>query len=134
MSGNVLRVLDELLPDRLLDVGGARTKTRHPVDDVGDEVKPIEVVQYDHVERGGRRAFLLVAADMQVVMIGAAIGQAMDEPRVSVIREDDRFVGREEHVKLLVAQPARVLPLRLEFHEIHDVDHPDLQGREVVPQ
>ena len=134
MPRNVLLVLDELVANRLLSVGGARTQSGHAVDDIGDQVKPIEVVQHDHVEGSGRRALFLVAAHVQVVMIRAAIGQPMDEQRIPVIGKDDRLVGREEHVELLVAQAVRMLALWLELHEIHDVDDPDLQLRDVRPK
>jgi hypothetical protein len=73
MLCDVSLVLDQLVPNGLLDVGGASTKSRHAVDDVGDEVKAIEVVQDNHVEGGGRRPFFLVTAHVQVRMIGAAM-------------------------------------------------------------
>ena len=97
----------QLVADGLLGVGGARAQLRHAVDDVGDQMKAVEVVQDDHVERRGGRAFFLVAAHVQIVMIGAAIGQAMDQPRIAVKGEDDRLVGREEDVEILVAQAVR---------------------------
>ena len=53
--------------------------------------------------RGG--AFLLVAAHMNVVVAGAPVGQAVDQPRVAVEREDDRLVDREERIE--VADPDR---------------------------
>ena len=62
----------------------------HAVDDVDDEVEPVEVVEHDHVERRGGRALLLVAAHVQVVVVVPPIGEPMDEPRVAVVREDDR--------------------------------------------
>ena len=65
-----------------------------------DEVETIEIVQHRHVERRGRRAFLLVAAHVKVVVIGAAIGQAMDQPGIAVKGEDDRLVLREQRVEV----------------------------------
>ena len=66
--------------DRLyLSLGGrARTESGHPLDHGGHEVKAVEVIENDHVERRGRGAFFLVAAHMQVVVIGAPVGQAVD--------------------------------------------------------
>lgn len=61
-------------------------------------------------------------------MINAAIGQPMNEQRISVIGKDDRLVGREEDVELFVAQAMRVLVLRLELHDIHDVNHPGFRN------
>jgi hypothetical protein len=37
-------------------------------------------------------ALLFVAADVDVVVVGAAIGEAVDQPRVGVEGEDDRLV------------------------------------------
>jgi len=97
-------------------------------------VESIEVIAHDHVE--GRRdcALFLVTAHMHVVVIRPAVRQSMDQPRVAVVREDDRPVGREEHVELLVAQPVRVLTLRLKLHQVHHVNHPDLEAREKLPE
>jgi hypothetical protein len=66
-------------------------------------------------------------------MIGPSIGQPMDQERIPVIREDDGLVGCEEHVKLFVAQAVRVLALRLELHQIDDVDDPHFQIGNVEP-
>jgi len=89
-------VLQELVADRLQGVGCARAKGGHAVDDIGDEVKPVEVVQHNPVEWGGRRAFFRVTAHMQVVIVRAPIRQAMDEQRITMKGKDDRLVGREE--------------------------------------
>src|SRR5207248_11076142 len=56
------------------------------------------------VEGRGDRAFLLVAPDVQVAVISAPVGQAMDEPRISVEGEDDRTVAREQGVEIRVRQ------------------------------
>ena len=44
----------------------------HPVDDVDDQVEPVEVVAHDHVERRRDRALLLVAADVEVGVVASA--------------------------------------------------------------
>ena len=62
----------------------------HPVDHVHDQVEPVEVVQHHHVERRGRGALLVVAADVDVVVVGPAVGQPVDQPRVPVEGEHDR--------------------------------------------
>ena len=104
MLRDVLLVLDELVADGLLGVGGLGAELRHAIDHVGDEVKAVQIVHHDHVERRGGRAFFLVAAHVQVLVVGAAIGEPMNQPGIAVIGEDDRLVGREEHVEILVAQ------------------------------
>jgi len=46
--------------------------------------------------------------------------------------EDDRLVPGEELVEVRVAQPMRVLGLRLQLHEVDDVDHADFQLRQMA--
>ena len=65
-----------------------------------DEVEAVEVVEHDHVERRRGRALLLVAAHVEVVVVRAPVGEPVDQPRVAVIGEDDRPVGREQRVEL----------------------------------
>ena len=97
-------------------------------------MEAIQVIEHDHVEGGRRRAFLLVAAHMEVLVVCAAIGQAMDQPRVTVKGEDHRLVLGEEDVEITVGEPVRVLACRLQFHQIHHVDHADSQLRSVLPE
>ena len=47
----------------------------------------------------------------------------MDEPAIVVKGEDDGRILGEERVEIRVAQPVRVLNLRLQLHEVNDVDH-----------
>ncbi len=96
----------------LAQTRGLRPQVRDPVDDVDDEVVPVEVVEHDHVERRRRRALLLVAAHVDVRVARAAVGEAVDEPRVAVVGEDDRPVGGEQGVELAVGQAVRVLRWR----------------------
>ena len=100
---------------------------RDAVDRVHDEMETVEVVQHRHVERRRDGAFFLVAADVNVVVIGAAISQSVDQPRVGVEGEDDRLILGEELVEIAIAQAVGVLGLRLQPHEIDDVNDADLQ-------
>ena len=81
---------------------GAHAERGHATDHVACEVEPVQIVADPHVERRGRRPLLLVAPDMQVVMVGPAIREPMDEPRITVESEDDGLVGREERVEIPV--------------------------------
>jgi len=73
------------------------------------------------------RSFFLVTAHVQVVVVRAAIRQPVNQPRIAVIREDDRLVFREQLIEVDVAQPVRMLGRRLQLHQIDDVDDADLQ-------
>jgi hypothetical protein len=59
---------------------------------------------------------------MQMDMVGPSIGQAVNQPGVSVKGKDNRFISGEDHVKILVAEAVGMLAPGLERHEIHDVD------------
>ena len=132
--GDVLLVLKQLVPYRLLGIGGAGPELRQPINDVAEEVKPIEIVHHHHVERRARRAFFLVAAHVQVLVVGPPVREPMDQPGVAVEGEHDRLVLGEERIEVLVRQAMRVLALRLQFHQVDDVDDPDLQRREMLPK
>src|SRR3989344_839360 len=56
----------------------------------------------------------------------------MDEPWVSMKREDDWSVDGENAIEILIAQSMRMFFLWLERHQIHDVDDANFQsGREL---
>src|SRR2546429_8844781 len=115
MLRDVLLVFDEFVADGLLGVGSLGTKLRHAVNHVRDEMKAVEVVHHHHVKRSRGRAFFFVTAHVEGPVVGAAIGEPMNQPGITVIGEDDRFVGREEHVEVLVGQTVRMFAPWLEF-------------------
>jgi hypothetical protein len=47
--------------------------------------------------------------------------------------EDNRLVRGEQRVEPGILQAVRVLGFGLQFHQIDDVDNPDLQVRQVLP-
>ena len=51
MLRDVLLMLDELVANGLLGVRDRGTELRHAINDVGDEMKAVQVVHYHHVER-----------------------------------------------------------------------------------
>ena len=88
----------------LAHVAGPRRQAGHAVDHVHHQVEAVQVVEHDHVEgrRGG--ALLLVAAHVDVVVVGAPVGEAVDQPGIAVVGEDHRPVGGEQRVELGVAR------------------------------
>ncbi len=97
---NVGVVFDQLVLQRLLQVGGFLAELRQAIDDVLREVEAVELVQHGHVEGGGDGAFFLVAAHVQVVVVRAPVGEAVNQPGIAVVREDNRLVAREQGVEL----------------------------------
>ena len=65
-------------------------------------------------------------------MVGASVSQAMDQPWIGVESEDDWSVLGEELVEVGVAEAVWVLGLRLQPHQIDDVDDADFQVGEVL--
>jgi len=88
-------VFDELISDSLHRVSSKIPKFWHPVNHVCYQMEAIQIVPDNHVERRGRGPLLLVTPDMKVVVVGPTIGQAVDQPGVAVVGENDGFVGRE---------------------------------------
>lgn len=113
---DILFVIDESVADRLFGICGSGSQLRHPVDDVLDEIKTVDVVEDAHIEGRGGCPLFLITADVQVFVVGAPVGQAMDQPRVAVKGKDNRLVGGKERIKIFVVQSVRMLARRLQGH------------------
>lgn len=90
---------------------GPFLQARHALDRLDGEVVAVELVQHCHVEGRRGRAFLNETSNMDVLMVGAFIGQPVDEVGVAVIGEDHRPLGGEHPVEILVGNPVRMLIL-----------------------
>jgi hypothetical protein len=134
MRSDILFVFDELVANCLLGVRGHGTESGDTIDDVGHEVKAIEIIHHHHVERRHGGPFFFEAAHMQIFMVGAAIGEPLNQPRIAVVGEDNRLVGGEQRVEITVTQAVGVLTLRLKFQQVDHVHHSDLQGRKMLAQ
>jgi hypothetical protein len=67
-------------------------------------------------------------------MVGAPVGEAVDEPRVAVVGEDHRAVDGEQRVEQGVGQAVRVLGVGLQAHQVDDVDDAHAQLGQMRPQ
>jgi hypothetical protein len=101
MLCNVLLVLDQLVLGLPLQVDALVPGLRQAVDGVHHKVEAVQIVQHRHVERRCDSAFLLITTDVDVVVVGAAVGQPVNQPRVGMEGEDNRFVLCEEFVATL---------------------------------
>ena len=131
MLVDVLLMLDELVAHRLLQIGALAAEIGQFVDDVFNEMKAVDLVLHAHIERRRDRAFFLVATDMQIA-IGSAVGQSVDQGRISVEPKDDRLILGEERVVVRFAQSMRMLRARLKPHQIDDIDHPNFQIGQIL--
>src|SRR3974390_1627812 len=123
VSADELLMVDELVSYRLLSISRPRTKLRHAVDHIAHQVEAIEIVEHAHVEGCGRCSFFLVAAHVNVIVPSAPVGQSVNQPRVTVKGKDDGLVCRKRNIKLAIRDAMRMLVLRLECHQIDDVNH-----------
>ena len=121
---DIVFVFDELILDDLFEIVPFGAYMRHPVDDVQYQVKAVNLILYAHVEGRGDGAFFLVAADVHV-MVAAAVGEAVDQPGITVKGEDNVFVSGEQGVEVIITEAVRMFGAGLELHEVHDVDYPN---------
>ena len=108
MLADILFVFDKPVANELFEMSIHRLNPRHSIDNVAREMKAVELVQYGHIERGSRRSFFPVAVDVQIAMVLATIGEAMNEGGVAVVGEYDRLIGRKHRVEVAVGKPVGV--------------------------
>ena len=68
---DVLLVLDKLILELLLQVDALVAGLRQAVDAVHHQVETVQIVQHRHVEGRGDGTFFLVAADVEIAVVGA---------------------------------------------------------------
>ena len=78
MLRNVLLVFNELVLELLLQVDALVAGLRQAVDGVHREVEAVQIVQHRHVEGGSDGALFFIAADVDVVVVCAAVGQPVN--------------------------------------------------------
>src|SRR5271165_4636265 len=92
----VIAALDLHVQEAFFGVAADLLQARHAVDGVHRQAEAVNVVVDGQFKRRVDVALLLVTAHMHVVVIVAAVSEAMNQPRVSVEVEDDRLVEGEE--------------------------------------
>ena len=102
MFGDVLVVVDQLVAQQLFEVRTDRYQARNPVDHIACEVKTIQLIEHGHVERGGGGSLLAVAMHVKIGVVGAFVGQPVNEGGIAVERKDYRFVRRKDGVEVLI--------------------------------
>src|SRR6185369_988703 len=111
-----------------------RLELRNALNNIHHQMKTVEVIQYDHIERRCGRAFFLVTAHVQVVMIVSPVSETMNQPRITMKRKNDWLIRREERIERLVRQSMWMRALRLQRHQIDDVHHANPQLRQSLSQ
>ena len=83
MLVSVVLALDLQIAELLFCVSADPLQLRHAVDHVDGQAEAIDLVLDGQIERRVDVSFFLVAAHVQVLVIGPPIGQAVDQPRDS---------------------------------------------------
>ncbi len=78
--GDVLIVLDQPVLERLLQGDSLVVGLRHAADCIHHEVEVVQIVQHRHVEERGEDTLFLVDANVDVVVVNAAVGQPVEQP------------------------------------------------------
>src|SRR5262245_28800766 len=134
MLVGVVLAVDLPVAQLLLGVGPGHPQGGHAVDDVHGQAEAVNLVLDSQIKRRVDVPLFLVAAYVDVRMIGAPVGQAMDQRRIAVEIEDDRLINGEQTVEVPVREAVRVLAGGQELVQVHHVDEAYLQRREVLPQ
>src|SRR5690625_2564962 len=130
----VVDAVDAQVAQLLLDVCALHLQTGHAIDHVDGETEAVDPVLDGEFERRVDTAALHVAADMQVAMVGTAVSEPVDKPRIAVEIEQDRLVDGEQAVEIAVAQSVRVPPLGTQAEQVHNIDEANPEVGKMLPQ
>ena len=78
----IAHALDHLIVQPVLRVRAGIAQTRHAIDHVDGEGEAVDLIVDREFQRRVDVALLLVAAHVHVVVIGAAVGELVNQPRI----------------------------------------------------
>src|SRR5690242_18858670 len=67
-------------------------------------------------------------------MIGAAVCEAVNQPRIAMVGKDDWFIRCEYRVKFTIRESVGMFSWGLDRHQIDHIDDADFDIREMPPQ
>ena len=100
MAGHIIPMLEQLVSQELFEMPADVAQPLDPVEDVASEVKPVELIEHRHIERCGGRALFLVASDVEIRMVGAPVGETVNQPWVPVKGKNHRFIGGKDGIEI----------------------------------
>jgi hypothetical protein len=112
----------------------ALTHSGHATEGLHAQVVSAHAVPNDHVERCRRRPFFIEASHVEALRIGPPVHELMDRALVAVKGEDHLGVAPEEVNEGRLVHAVGMGHRLEQGHQVHDVDHPHLQFRHVLPQ
>ena len=126
VDGELEGLITELL--ELVDLVGVLVGVDH-AQSLSGQLVAVDAVDTNHVVRGGGGALLLVAVDVEVVVVRTVVDQATHVVSVGVVREQHRLVGGEDVGELLVGQSLVVLLGGLQGEQVGNVHNLELDAQ-----
>src|SRR5271166_5293436 len=121
----VARAIPLLVQQSLANTGPSGAQVASPIDRVGGKAETVGLVANGQFQWRVDVALLLVAAHVNIVLSGTAVGEAVYQPRIGVEIEDHRLMLGKQGCELAVRQPVRMLRVRHQLEQIHYIDEPD---------
>ena len=87
---DILAVLHQLVIHLLHQIGAPVAQLGQTAHGVDDQIEAVNVIEDPHIEGRGDGALLLVAPDMEVLVV-AAVSQLMNQGGIAVIGEDKAY-------------------------------------------
>ena len=106
---DVALVLHQLVAQELFEMCSYALEPRHSVNHIARQMVAINFIEHGHVEGRGRRPLFLVAAHVEAIVIVPAIGEPVNQPRITVVRKENGLVGGEHRIKIAVGKAVRML-------------------------
>src|SRR5215510_2770605 len=125
----VLFTGDLLVEEGLASVGACGAEPRDPVNRIDGKAEAVGLIADGEFQRGVDVALFLEATHVDVVLARPAVGEAMDQPRVSMEVEDHWLIRCENRLELAVCQTVGVFGIRNQLSQVNDVREPDLHVR-----
>ncbi len=123
----VVDAVDDLVFEPFLHVGADGREARDTVDDVDGDVEAIDLIEDGEFERRVDVALFFVAANVNIVVIFAAVAELVDERSVGMEIEDDRLVDGEEGIEIAVGEAVRMFGVGQEAEKIDHIDEANFQ-------
>src|SRR6266403_4839650 len=106
---------DLLVEQGLANTGAGDAETGYPIDSVNGQAEAVSLVADGQFKWCINVALFLIAAHVDVVLTGAAVGQAVDQPRVGVKVEDHRLVPSKQSFEFTIGHAVWMFGVRYQL-------------------
>ena len=115
-------------------MGSAHAETRYPIDNIDSQIKTVDLIFNGQLQGCADISLFLVAPDMQIFMIGAAISQFVNQPWITVKIKNDRPVHSKKTVEVTIGEAVLMLGMGFKLENIDHIDEADFKVREIFPE